>query len=279
MPTDPKARDETSKSGTSTMTVHYLEAEWDSQYFSVIYTEYPPSAMAYMGKPNPETLLTFVRDRFLANVQGTKLLSESPTSISGYPGREYVYDAQGKARVLIRAYWVKPYLYQLMLMKEGRQQTLEGLLSESGQKFLSSFQILHGANSNGTSLYDNDPLPLLSQEDMIWLGGQLMKRGIDRSEGQSLGSGLLRDAIAQLSPIEQAQIKQILAQAALGLTAGEAKNYNDLQQKMASGEALTKTEEAYSNQLYRKALTSLPKQTLSRLQALIGKGLRVVLRD
>lgn len=282
MPSVPTTSQETNQIGAFSVITHVLKARWQSEGYVVTYHEYPPSAMDYMDNANPKTVFDFIRDRFIATVKGSKLLTESDTSIGGNPGREYVYESQGRGRALIRAYWVKPRLFQLMYVREQREpfeSTLEHFLSANGQKFLASFQILDKAKPEASRLYDEEPLPLFSSNDMIWLGGELMRRGIKPEDAERFGEEVVAKAINYLSLSEQAEHKRIRMQALSSLSEEEKENYDRLFDKLASGQKLTRVEGAYSIQVMRKALLSLPKPTLARFQALNAKGAREALRN
>ncbi|MBC7930744.1 MAG: hypothetical protein H7Z38_09315 [Rubrivivax sp.] len=124
------------------VTFNTFSVEHRSEAFIVGYNDFPAAALANV---DAEQLLNNAKTGAVQNVGG-KVTGEKSITMAGHPGKEFVgegvspgTDSSGKkqeATFTARIYWAKPRLYQVLYIHPKGSAA-----SETGQKFLDSFQI------------------------------------------------------------------------------------------------------------------------------------------
>ena len=124
------------------VTFNTFSLELRNEAFIVGYNDFPIAATANI---DPEQLLNNAKTGAVQNVSG-KVTGEKSITMAGHPGKEFVgegispeADSSGKkqeATFTARIYWASPRLYQVLYV-----HPKGSAVSETGQKFLDSFQI------------------------------------------------------------------------------------------------------------------------------------------
>ena len=124
------------------ITFNTFSVEHRSEAFIVGYNDFPAAATKNI---DPEQLLNNAKAGAVQNVGG-KVTGEKSVTLAGYPGKEFVGegvspqpDSSGKrqeATFTARIYWASPRLYQILYIHPKGSAS-----SETGQKFLDSFQL------------------------------------------------------------------------------------------------------------------------------------------
>jgi hypothetical protein len=136
MPGTPAERKQAADSPMGSIQINTFTLVKDRDEFTVAFTDYPAAIL----KSKPETILEGVRIGVEADLQA-KLLDERPTSLDGYPGRQYRLEVPasrfpGGGIYRVRAYLVKQRLYQVVAVTP--KATVSSMDSE---KFFQSFRL------------------------------------------------------------------------------------------------------------------------------------------
>jgi hypothetical protein len=142
MPGKPEKQTQTIPTAVGSVTFNTFSVEHRSEAFIVGYNDFPAAAIT---NADPEQLLNNAKNGAVKNVGG-KVTGEKSITMAGNPGKEFVGegvspapDSSGKrqeATFTARIYWAKPRLYQVLYIHPKGSAS-----SETGQKFLDSFQI------------------------------------------------------------------------------------------------------------------------------------------
>src|ERR1022692_60301 len=106
-------------------------------------TQYPDSVILLENQDQTEAFFKNSVDGIVNNYHG-KLLSQSNTTIQGFPGRQVKLDLQqGGAIMNIRFYLVKNTMYMLETITTAVKDP-----NNSMKRFMNSFEITHSGDSN-----------------------------------------------------------------------------------------------------------------------------------
>jgi hypothetical protein len=136
IPGTPVERKQTADSPIGSIQINTFTLTKGRDEFTVAFTDYPAAIL----KSKPETILEGVRIGVEADLQA-KLLDERPTSLEGYPGRQYRLEVPesrfpGGGIYKVRAYLVKQRLYQVVAVTP--KATVSSMDAE---KFFQSFRL------------------------------------------------------------------------------------------------------------------------------------------
>ncbi|MDD5005223.1 MAG: hypothetical protein PHS93_01805 [Candidatus Omnitrophica bacterium] len=120
--------------GQTYLYVFLLNRKDDNCAYSVSYVDYPAELFQ---KKSTDRILEDARLGAIRNIQG-KLVSESPISLKGNPGKEFIIESgNGEIVVKARVFLVKQRFYELMVTTSKQKST-----SFDIKKFLDSFRLL-----------------------------------------------------------------------------------------------------------------------------------------
>jgi hypothetical protein len=119
-------------SGPVELSIHAVERKQEETVFIAMYCEL---AEAVFKKGTTEQRLDYARNRAVANTRG-KLASEKKIKLGAHPGRELVFEVEGKGQVRQVIYVVKNNLYQLLVAGPKEKTT-----SRDADRFFQSFKL------------------------------------------------------------------------------------------------------------------------------------------
>jgi len=136
-PVELQAESKTLDTEAGKIELHLFAAQLDNIAYVVGYSDYSPES----APPGyAEKMLDGARDGSVGNTKG-KLISETPITLSGYPGRELVIETRGQdlppAVVKTRLFMVKNRLYQVTVVAP-RGKAGDKIIDD----FLQSFKLL-----------------------------------------------------------------------------------------------------------------------------------------
>ena len=136
MPGTPVERKQTADSPIGSIGIDTFTLTKGRDEFTVAFTDYPAAIL----KSKPEAILEGVQIGVEADLRA-KVLDERPTSLDGYPGRQYTLELPesklpGGGIYKVRAYLVKQRLYQVVAVTPKANAS-----STDAEKFFQSFRL------------------------------------------------------------------------------------------------------------------------------------------
>lgn len=119
--------------------------------------------------------------------------------------------------------------------------------------------------------------PYLSKADIVLLGNETIKRGLNTDQGKRFTFETFGRGIKLLSADEQEEIESIREQLFSTFSTEETLRVDSTYSKMEAGQSTTAEEVEDIRQLQKKAFNSLPESAKSRYQILMGKALKAAL--
>jgi hypothetical protein len=116
--------------------------------------------------------------------------------------------------------------------------------------------------------------PYLSKDDIVILGNEIIKRGLNIEQGNTFTLATFKRGIELLSPDEQEEIARIREQMFSKFSTEESSKVDAIYSKAESGQVTTKEEAEYIGQVGKKAVNNLPESTKLRYRLLMGKALK-----
>ena len=119
--------------------------------------------------------------------------------------------------------------------------------------------------------------PYLSKADIVLLGNEISKRGLNTEQAERFSFDTFQRGIKLLTTDEQEELDRIREQLFSAFSSEETLRWNSIYSKTQTGQLPTKEEVEYIRQLQKKAVNNLPGPAKSRYQILMGKALKAAL--